>query len=117
MATPHSLVTDPFTNPFTCDITTIAASELWEKIRENAVGQAMTVNELIEHLTKARDAGRGENVVVLSKDAEGNGYSPVYRVDIEARYIAESTWCGSCPHPDDDDFNDGQPCVLIVPVN
>jgi hypothetical protein len=33
--------------------------------------------------------------VILQKDGEGNGYSPLYEVDGEAVYVAETTWSGT----------------------
>lgn len=48
-----------------------------------------TVGELIDYLsTQPRD-----RLVVLSKDAEGNGHSPLAEVE-ETMYLAESTWAG-----------------------
>lgn len=48
-----------------------------------------SVGELVDWLsTQPRD-----RMVVLSKDAEGNGYSPLADAD-ETMYLAESTWAG-----------------------
>jgi len=48
-----------------------------------------TVGELLDYLaTQPRD-----RKIVLSKDAEGNGYSPLADA-AEAMYAAESTWAG-----------------------
>ena len=50
----------------------------------------MKVKELMEYL-------RGfdpEMEVILQKDSEGNGYSPLAGVDDQAVYVAESTWRG-----------------------
>lgn len=48
-----------------------------------------TVGDLIDYLmTQPRD-----RLVVMSKDAEGNGYSPLADAD-EAMYEADSTWSG-----------------------
>ncbi len=50
----------------------------------------MTTKELIAKLKKCpQDA-----VVVMSRDAEGNGYSPLADVDPDCVYRAESTWHG-----------------------
>lgn len=50
----------------------------------------MTVKELKEAIANLPD----EMEVVLQKDAEGNGYSPLEDVDPNAVYIPNSTWSG-----------------------
>ena len=50
----------------------------------------MTVKELKEAIASLPD----EMEVVLQKDSEGNGYSPLAGVDPDAVYIAETTWYG-----------------------
>lgn len=73
---------------------------------------AMTVGELRERLTNLP----ADMPVILEKDAEGNGYSPLSNVFTGNRYHPESvnygdvtdgTWCddglpseGACPHQD-----------------
>lgn len=54
----------------------------------------MTVGQL-----RARLAGYHDDLpIVMSKDAEGNGYSPLE--DVEATlYVAHTTWSGEC-YPD-----------------
>lgn len=49
----------------------------------------MTVKELIEELSKLEP----DRQVILQKDAEGNGYSPLCDID-NAAYVADSTWGG-----------------------
>ena len=50
-----------------------------------------TVGELLDYLaTQPRD-----RKIVLSKDAEGNGYSPLADAG-ESMYAAETTWSGYC---------------------
>jgi hypothetical protein len=49
----------------------------------------MTVGQLREFLAGQPD----DRLVVMSKDAEGNGYSPL-AVAEEAMYLAETTWSG-----------------------
>ena len=85
----------------------------------------MKVKELIEQLRQADP----ESEVILQKDAEGNGYSPLYDVDKEAVYIPESTWGGEVIFiewgaegalMDEDEWADllKQPrCVVLGPVN
>jgi hypothetical protein len=50
----------------------------------------MTVKELKEAIANLPD----EMEVVLQKDSEGNGYSPLAGADPDAVYIAETTWYG-----------------------
>ena len=50
----------------------------------------MTVKELKEAISNLPD----EMEVVLQKDAEGNGYSPLAGADSDAVYIPDSTWSG-----------------------
>lgn len=70
----------------------------------------MKVKELREALANAPD----DFDVILSRDAEGNGFSPL--ADAEpCKYIAETTWSGQVPHPDDQQGpNDA---ILLMPVN
>lgn len=49
----------------------------------------MKVRELIEQL-KSYDP---ENEVVMSRDAEGNGYSPLYQLD-SCTYVPDTTYSG-----------------------
>ncbi|MFM6139568.1 MAG: hypothetical protein ACKPCP_36430 [Sphaerospermopsis kisseleviana] len=50
----------------------------------------MTVAELINELKKLPP----ESEVILQKDAEGNGYSPLSAVDGNAIYTLNTTWSG-----------------------
>jgi hypothetical protein len=50
----------------------------------------MKVKELIVLLSGVNP----EAEVILQKDAEGNGYSPLSGVDTQAVYVPESTWSG-----------------------
>lgn len=50
----------------------------------------MKVKELLE-LLRGIDP---EREVILQKDAEGNGYSPLVGVDDNAAYIPDTTWSG-----------------------
>lgn len=72
-----------------------------------------TVAELIAELRELP----GDSPVVLQKDSEGNGYSPL--VGAEASfYLANSTWIGECYDPADPDRPVGAvPCVVLYPVN
>lgn len=70
----------------------------------------------------------GETIVVLAKDGEGNGYSPLAEVE-DAMYLAESTWSGEhyltaeqvaadpeCGE-DDEAPDDAVPAVFLWPTN
>lgn len=50
----------------------------------------MTVKDLKEQLADLPD----DMEVILQKDAEGNGYSPLAGIDPDAIYIPDSTWSG-----------------------
>ena len=49
----------------------------------------MTVKELLEELKDVPE----DTLVVMSRDAEGNGHSPLSDVG-DSMYLAESTWSG-----------------------
>lgn len=68
----------------------------------------MKVSELIEALQKLPQ----DSLVVMSKDAEGNNYSPFSDCD-ERFYIADSTWSGELCEEGDG----GVPCVVLWPIN
>lgn len=57
---------------------------------------AHTIDSLIEDLTRLRDELPGDTVVVLSKDAEGNGFSPLIRAGgaVASMYLPRTTWSG-----------------------
>lgn len=83
----------------------------------------MTVAELIEFLS-GLDPNR---VVIVSKDAEGNHYSPLSGC-YTAAYRPDSTWSGEVGleelteddkkygYTEEDVISDGQPCVVITPL-
>lgn len=77
----------------------------------------MNVGELLDYLaTQPRD-----RPVILSKDADGNGYSPLDDAD-EGMYEATSTWSGEVYYPDTDEDadeppEDAVPAVILGPVN
>lgn len=68
----------------------------------------------------------GDTLVVLAKDAEGNGYSPLSTVD-HAMYAAYNTWSGEhyaspetrAAEPDewDEAPDDAVPALFLWPVN
>lgn len=84
----------------------------------------MTVKELIEHLSEC-DPG---DIVIMSKDGEGNCYSPLSAINNTSVYVAEDTWWGEIGlrkltdyHRDlgfaEEDVKDGEPCVVLWPTN
>ena len=85
----------------------------------------MKVRDLIVELS-ALDS---DAEVILQKDAEGNGYSPLHCVDGNAVYVADSTWSGDVYSTewtaDDADMDADewaemlkkQRCVVLAPVN
>lgn len=84
----------------------------------------MKVKQLKELLKNIDD----ERIVILQKDGEGNGYSPLYCIDDESVYVADSTWSGDVRFPkltpdleklgySEEDCGDGEPALILVPVN
>jgi len=86
----------------------------------------MTVKELIAELQLMPQ----DSIVILQKDAEGNGYSPLSCVDPDAVYEADSTWSGdvystnwsaedACMERDEwQEFKSSTPpCVVLAPIN
>lgn len=85
----------------------------------------MKVKRLIELLSTFDP----DSVVILQKDAEGNGYSPLEGADHEAVYVPDSTWSGiaySTNETADDACMDEDEwkkhmkkkrCVVLFPVN
>ena len=89
----------------------------------------MTTKELIAKL-KADDP-KGTRIVIMSRDSEGNGYSPLADISTGA-YVADSTWSGEVGLEELDDEarkegyteddvklpEDGAvPCLVLHPVN
>lgn len=87
----------------------------------------MTLDDLRAELAKL-DHLPGDTPVVLSKDSEGNGFSPLAEVET-AMYRAESTWSGehymtdeqvdADPGYDDEDRapEGSVPAVFLWPTN
>ncbi len=87
----------------------------------------MTVGELISELQSMPS----ERMVVMQKDAEGNGYSPLRGADTDdvLVYLADSTWSGDVGISEvtpeyeregyhaEDIIEDGVPCVVLFPIN
>jgi len=85
----------------------------------------MKVKELLEALAKADP----EAEVILQKDAEGNGYSPLHVADPDAVYVPTCKWAGdvfsigsnaddACKSQEDWSAIMAMPrCVVLAPVN
>jgi hypothetical protein len=85
---------------------------------------AMVVRELIEQLQKEDP----ERLVVMSKDSEGNSFSPLYQYTTDA-YRAETTWRGEIGleelteeakksgYTEEDVIEDGQKALVLWPTN
>lgn len=84
----------------------------------------MNVSELIEYLLGFDP----ETEVILQRDSEGNGFSPLAGVDV-GYYVPDSTWSGHFYDPDwtdedncmdDDEFAEMQnrpKSIVLFPVN
>ena len=82
----------------------------------------MNVKELIIILSKENP----KRIVVMARDAEGNGYSPLSNCWTGA-YRAETTWYGDVGlepgseipkgYSDDDVLHGGVPALILSPVN
>ena len=68
----------------------------------------MKVNELLARLLTLDP----DIEVVMSKDSEGNNFSPCSSAE-EAYYVPESTWSGEI-HPCK---KGGENCVVLYPIN
>jgi len=85
----------------------------------------MTVAELIQELDRIEDKTR---LVIIQKDGEGNGYSPISCVE-EDGYVAEEDWLGertlealtpeleSQGYSEEDVDEDAVPALFLIPVN
>lgn len=83
----------------------------------------------VKELREALDGLPDEMQVILQKDAEGNGYSPLSDVDPEAIYVPDSTWSGdvyslhhtaedNCMEEDEwEKMKQGPRALILCPVN
>ena len=69
----------------------------------------MKVKELMEMLQTVPE----DREVVLSRDAEGNGYSPLADSG-ELWYVPYSTWGGDCYNLDEEEEFEGQDADLVL---
>jgi len=75
-----------------------------------AMKEMSTCGELADLLA----AQPRDRPVILEKDAEGNGYSPLAAAG-EGSYLADSTWSGEIVSPDD--YPDAVRVIVLGPVN
>jgi len=72
----------------------------------------MTVQELIDELLNHDPDAK----VILQKDAEGNGYSPLVGAE-ECAYLATTTWSGEVFHPGECPEENSEQAVVLWPTN
>lgn len=85
----------------------------------------MTVKELKQALEGVDDS----RIVIMSKDEEGNGFSPLAEASTENDvYMADSTWSGEIALKEltpelkeqgytEEDLGDGEDCIVLWPTN
>lgn len=84
----------------------------------------MTVKELIEVLKLVNP----DRIVILQKDSEGNGFSPLAGIDDNAVYQPYHHWSGEVKIQtltddlrrqgyEEKDTGEGAPCLVLFPVN
>jgi len=85
----------------------------------------MKVKDLIKELQQMNP----ESELIMQKDSEGNGYSPLSGADGNAVYIADSTWSGEVYDTkwsaEDADMEEEEweeikskpGCVVLYPIN
>lgn len=83
----------------------------------------------VKDLMTALAAADPDADVILQKDAEGNGYSPLEGADLNAVYVPDSTWSGdvysmdwkaedACKTDAEWDEIQAKPrCVVLYPMN
>ena len=70
----------------------------------------MTVRTLRMMLEAAERDGQGDRFVVMAKDREGNGFSPLSETS-DGRYRADTDWSGELVG------DGGVPALVLWPVN
>lgn len=82
----------------------------------------------VKELKKLLEPVDDERIVIISKDGEGNGFSPLAELDDASNYKADSTWSGEVgiekltPELEkqgycEEDVNDGVPALVLWPNN
>lgn len=72
----------------------------------------ITVAELVQDLLAVDQTA----IVVLSEDAEGNGYSPLSAISL-GKYSADTTWSGEFTDDPEADYDDMRDAVCLWPIN
>ena len=80
---------------------------------------AITVKQLRQVLQQHEAEGRGDMIVILSKDAEGNEFSPIPQdmPDCIGVYKPESTWSGEFLSDNEDVGRKKRNAVCLWPTN
>ncbi len=76
----------------------------------------MTVNELIIKLQEIDNKNR---VIILQKDGEGNGYSPLSDC-WNGIYVADNTWSGEAweeEEIEENEIENGEKAIFLTPIN
>ena len=84
----------------------------------------MKVKKLIKLLKKVD----GDRLVIMSKDEEGNNFSPLWKIDDECNYEADSTYSGEIGLAEltpslvkqgytEADVRNGVPALVLWPTN
>ena len=83
----------------------------------------------VKELIVALQAVDGERLVVLQKDSEGNGYSPLAGIDDNCKYIGDTAYSGEVRidkltpeqiaegFTDEDTAIDGEAALVLFPIN
>ena len=82
----------------------------------------------VKELKKALEGVDDNRIVVMSKDGEGNSFSPLSDLDENHNYKADSTWSGEIGFAEmteelkadgysEGDLLDGEPALILWPVN
>jgi|1_EtaG_2_1085319.scaffolds.fasta_scaffold208990_1 hypothetical protein len=82
----------------------------------------MKLSELIKQLRGIANKRDDDPLVVLSKDSEGNSFSPCYEPSDGLFYIANTSWYGDVYDEEDledceIDKEDTEPVVVLWPTN
>lgn len=87
----------------------------------------MTVGELHKKILQLIEDGEVDSILVMSKDAEGNSYSPLFDLD-KCSYVSYNTWSGEIglrtlteelreEGYSHEDVKDGQKAIVLYPTN
>lgn len=87
------------------------------------------MNILVEDLIKELQKLDPKSIVILQKDSEGNGYSPLSGIDGNAVYVPDNTWSGTAfsrdysaedydwDQDEYDELMSNPSCCVLVPIN